>query len=965
MHRTISALAALASAALLPLPSAAAQPTDAAASTGPVPARVVATPAPIERAPDGIILRLPAHWLKLQVRAENAIRVACAPQREFFDRPSLVIADMPAPPVWTVTSDDDAATVRTAELQARVDRHTGAVTFLTAAGVPILAERAAGRKLEGAIVQGDATLHVQQQWEPDADESLHGLGQHQLGVVDIKDYDLGLWQHNATMVVPLLVSSRGYGILWDNASYSRFGDLRPFTPISARRLADAGGAAGALTVSYFADGHFGRLVAQHRAEDIAIALPDGGRVPNTLVHPGLPPRGPISVRWEGSFEAAEAGAYLFQVFSNNDARVWIDDRLVLDHWWQEWLAYEKQARISLASGVHRLRVEWVRDANGNSMQLRWKTPARERPLTLWSEVADGLDYTFIHGPQLDRVVAGYRALTGRASLMPIWTLGLWQSRQRYETARQSLDVLEGFRSRGIAIDNIVQDWFYWRRAEWGSHEFDPARFPDPQAWIDAIHDRYHARLMISVWGKFYPGTANYEALQRRGFLYQPLLWEGIRDWVGFPYTDYDAFNPEARRLFWSQVRDALFTKKVDAWWMDATEPDISSPPDLEKQKARMNPTALGSGARVLNAYALMNSRGVYEGQRAAAPDQRVFILTRSGFAGLQRYASATWSGDIPSTWESMRRQIAAGLGCSISGLPYWSMDIGGFAVPPRFRPKRLGPEALDEWCELNARWFQFGAFVPLVRLHGETQLREPWAFGGDDHPAARTIVKFNRLRYRLLPYVYSLAGAVTHEGATFMRPLVMDFPHDATARTATDEYLFGPALLVAPVTEYKARQRSVYLPDAAGGWFDFWTGGHQAGGRSLDAPAPYDQMPLFVRAGSIVPFGPDLQYTTEKPADPITLFVHAGADGAFTLYEDDGLTYGYERGAFARIPMRWNEAAKTLNIDPRRGSFPGMLRDRTFHVVLISAERSARFDWVPKPDRTINYRGEAVDVVLP
>jgi alpha-D-xyloside xylohydrolase len=419
------------------------------------------------------------------------------------------------------------------------------------------------------------------------------------------------------------------------------------------------------------------------------------------------------------------------------------------------------------------------------------------------------------------------------------------------------------------------------------------------------------------------------------------------------------------------VNEQLFTKKMDAWWMDATEPDISSPPNLIEQKARMNPTAMGAGSRVLNAYALMNSRGVYEGQRSVAPDQRVFILTRSGFAGIQRYASATWSGDMPCTWERMKAQIAAGLGYSISGVPYWSMDIGGFTAPPRFLTEEAGVRtgyltgaALDEWCELNARWFEFGTFVPLVRLHGESQDREPWAFGGDNHPAFQTIVKYDRLRYQLLPYIYSQAGAVTLDGASFMRPLVMDFPSDVQARTADDEYLFGPALLVAPVTEYKARERSVYLPAAPGGWYNFWSGAQVAGGAAQTVAAPYDQIPLFVRAGSIVPFGPDVQYTTEKKAEAITLRIYAGADGAFSLYEDDGLTYGYEKGAFARIPLQWNDAAKTLTIGARSGQFPGMLTQRTFNVVVVSAQHALGYAPEAKPVKSVTYRGDSITVDL-
>lgn len=916
-----------------------------------------------ERMSDGIVVPSADGWLKLQPRSDSIVRVAFAKDRGFFERESLCIVPQPQlTAAWSVDANETSITLRTSNLQVRADRRTGALTFLTSQGEPIVAERADGRRLEPAFVQGEPTHHVLQQWEPNADESLHGLGQHQLGVVDIKEHDLELWQHNGTVVVPFLVSSRGYGILWDNASYSRFGDRREFTTIPAKSLSDIDGQSGGVTVTYFDDAAFSHERFRHRTADLGISLPESGPTPNTLLHPGLPPRGPISVRWEGTIEVEAEGAYLFQTFADNGAKLWIDDQLVIETWWQNWLAYAKQARVHLTPGKHRLRAEWSRDSGGTTMQVRWKTPVADRPTSLWSEVGDGIDYTFVYGPQLDHVVAGYRTLTGRATLLPIWTLGLWQSRQRYDTAQQSLDVLAEYRRRGIAIDNIVQDWFYWRKAEWGSHEFDPERFPNPQAWVDEIHNTYKARVMISVWGKFYPGTANYAALHQRGFLYQPLLWEGVKDWVGFPYTDYDAFNAEARKLFWEQVRDALFTKKFDAWWMDATEPDISSPPSLEKQKLRMTPTALGSGARVLNAYALLNSQGVYEGQRSTAPDQRVFILTRSGFAGLQRYASATWSGDIGSTWDSMHRQIAAGLGYSISGVPYWSMDIGGFTAPGRFLGKKLNPEAMDEWCELNARWFQFGALVPLVRLHGESQFREPWAFGGDQHPAFRAIVQMNRLRYRLLPYVYSQAGAVTHEHASFMRPLVMEFPADRTARAIDDQYLFGPAFLVAPVTQYKARERSVYLPETRGGWFNFWTGSHLATRGAHTVAAPYEQIPLFVRAGAIVPFGPDVQYTTEKPADPITLHVYAGADGEFTLYEDDGVTYGYERGAFARIPLRWNDAAKTLTIGARSGGFPGMLANRTFKIVLVSSAKPRGYPFEQEPDRTVMYRGEQVEV---
>jgi alpha-D-xyloside xylohydrolase len=371
---------------------------------------------------------------------------------------------------------------------------------------------------------------------------------------------------------------------------------------------------------------------------------------------------------------------------------------------------------------------------------------------------------------------------------------------------------------------------------------------------------------------------------------------------------------------------------------------------------------MGTASRVMNGYALMNSMAHYEGQRSVAPNQRVFILTRSGFAGTQRYAAATWSGDVTSTWTALRKQIPAGLGFCLSGVPYWTTDSGGYTMESRFSAENQKPENAEEWRELNTRWFQFATFCPLTRLHGELKPREPWTFGGDSHPAYQTIVKFDNLRYRMLPYIYSLAGEVTQDGGTMMRPLVMDFQNDAGPRIA-DEYMFGPAFLVAPVTTYQARSRSVYLPPTTA------TGtisgpARTAGGQTIDAPAPYDAMPLFIRAGSIIPNGPELQYTGEKPADPITLYVYAGANGAFTLYEDDGLTYGYEQGAFARIPIGWDNATKTLTIGKRAGKFPGMLDKRTFNVVLVAKDKPVGFSFTPKADQTVTYRVNSVLVQL-
>ena len=368
--------------------------------------------------------------------------------------------------------------------------------------------------------------------------------------------------------------------------------------------------------------------------------------------------------------------------------MWLDGKLVINHWRQSWLTDDDQIKVRLESGRHyAIKIEHGGD-QASTMQLTWKTPPPNDDTALWSEVGGGVDYYFVYGPALDDVIAGYRQLTGQASLMPEWAFGLWQSRQRYETSQQSLDVVDEYRRLAIPFDNIVQDWQYWSPDAWGSHQFDPARFPDPAGWIKAIHDQ-HAHLMISVWGKFYPGTTNFDAMQKAGYLYQPPLDAKVRDWINFPYTFYDAFNAGARKLYWQQINTALFSKGVDAWWEDATEPDLAaSPPTLEGQRTNMMPNAMGTASDVMNAYALMNSMGMYEGQRTAAPDQRVFILTRSGFAGIQRYATATWSGDTTSTWTGMKKQIAAGLGFSISGTPYWTMDIGGYTMENKFSARQ-------------------------------------------------------------------------------------------------------------------------------------------------------------------------------------------------------------------------------------------------------------------------------------
>jgi len=547
--------------------------------------------------------------------------------------------------------------------------------------------------------------------------------------------------------------------------------------------------------------------------------------------------------------------------------------------------------------------------------------------------------------------------------MPKWAMGFWQSREHYNSQNDILSTVEEFRKRQIPLDNIVQDWFYWKEDQWGSHEFDSTRYPDPQGMIQTLHNDLHTQIMISVWPKFYVGLKNYELFNGKNWLYKRNVERGQKDWVGPGYvsTFYDSYNADARKLFWKLMNEKLFSIGMDGWWLDCSEPDICSNLSRTETILRQSPTALGSGYRYLNAFSLMNAKAVYEGQRLTNPNQRVYILTRSAFAGQQRYSATTWSGDIASRWYDLKAQISSGMNFCLSGIPYWSMDIGGFSVEPRY--EKPTEADLDEWRELNTRWVQFGTFVPIFRVHGQFPLREVYNIAPENHPAFQSIVAYDKLRYRLMPYIYSLTGIVTHQDYTIMRGLVMDFGNDKKVLDINDQFMFGPAFLVNPVSEYKSRSRTVYLPSGYH-WYEFKTGKSLAGGQTIQAEAPYSEIPLFIKAGSIIPCGPEIQYTSEKPADPIRLFVYTGSDGSFTLYEDESINYNYEKGAFSTIPLSYDEKEHTLNIGKRQGEYPGMLEIRTLEVNWISSNKPCGFDSQLKPDAVILYNGSQQSIKM-
>jgi alpha-D-xyloside xylohydrolase len=559
-----------------------------------------------------------------------------------------------------------------------------------------------------------------------------------------------------------------------------------------------------------------------------------------------------------------------------------------------------------------------------------------------SEVADVVDYYFFYGPELDTVVADYRELTGQAPMFDRWAYGFWQCKNRYKSQAEILSVAQQYREKHIPVDNIVQDWFWWNRK--GEFVFNK-NYPDPKAMIDTLH-RENFHLMISIWPFFEPGSANYDYMDQHGWFVDKFKYAKP------PYhTDamavYDATSPEARKFYWDQINQSLFKIGADAWWMDTTEPETEG---QEENILLNHKLAAGSGNRYVNVYPLLDTGAVYDGQRSASDKKRVYILSRSAFSGEQRNSVTAWSGDVNSDWVTFRRQIPAGLNFVVSGIPYWTTDIGGFVFgnpdDPAFR-------------ELFVRWFQFGAFSPIFRVHGtrNPDHNELWSYGPE---AQKILVNFDRLRYRLLPYIYSLAWKTTSAGYTPMRPLVMDFRTDVRAQNVGDQFMFGPAILVNPVTEPAATSRELYLPSAK--WYDFWSGTIIDGGHTIGADAPLERIPLYVRAGSILPMGPEMEWSTEKPADPIELRIYCGADGDFTLYEDENDTYDYEKGVYATVPIHWDDRQSTLTIGDRKGEFPGMLQKRTFRVIFVHANHGVGVDSSSEPDKTIEYSGAQVQV---
>ncbi len=896
--------------------------------------------------------------VRVQFHAGNIARVVKWRPESSPEKVSLMVIrdSLPQIPI-DIKDNRNTVVLKTGQMTLKLSKRDGHIEYFTADGQIILKETK-NTVIDPLTIGGEKAFSVQQDFKLTPDEGLFGLGQHQNGYMNYRGRSVTLVQTNTDAVTPFLISTNGWGILWDNYSKTVFQDT-------------------ATTMS------------------------------------------------------------------------------------------------------------------------------------LWSEVGDNLDYYLIGGANMDAVIGGYRQLTGSAPMYGKWAYGYWQSKEHYHTRDELLDVVKEYRQRRIPVDNIIQDWNYWGdNANWSAMSFDPKRYPEPKDMIKRIHDQ-NFHIMISIWPGLGPNTPIHKDMAARGYLFNTV------GWASFKY--FDAFNPDANDLYWSYVKTGLISAGIDALWIDSTEPDIinattKAAEEYEMKKVENN--YLGSWARYLNAYSLVMMDKLYQNQRRESEQKRVYMLTRSVYAGQQRAAATTWSGDIGASWEIYRDQISAGLNFCMAGVPYWTFDIGGFVIGAYGGVFIHGGQD-PAYQELYTRMFQFGTFCPIFRAHGSETPREIWRFG----EFSENLIKFDNLRYRLLPYIYSLAWRVTDEGYTMMRGLPMDFPQDQKTYAIADQYMFGPSVMVCPVTEYmlhrppeksvlispqyfqtadgkpglkvkyyhnpdfadlsrkqiepdinhlwytgrpdymtdsafavcwesklsppesgsyqfhlisydakrlfidgkelpivytsveqytdtvrleagreydfrlemqnrstgaakmilnwktpemfarektmepRPQTRSVYLP-AETAWIDFWTGATYTGGQSITADAPIDKIPLLIKAGSVVPLGPFVQYATEKPADPLELRIYPGADGSFTLYEDENDNYNYEKGIYATITFQWNDAKKQLTIGPRNGSFPGMLTERQFQVVLVRPGHGTGIESTPQPDKVIKYTGEQQTIRL-
>ena len=607
-----------------------------------------------------------------------------------------------------------------------------------------------------------------------------------------------------------------------------------------------------------------------------------------------------------------------------------------------------------------------------------------------SEVGHCEDYYFMYGGSADGVIAQMRHLSGDVPMFPLWTFGYWQCKERYKSAQELLGVVDKYRELQVPLDGIIQDWQYWgSNYLWNAMDFLTEEYAEGQRMIDAVHQK-NAHFMISIWASFGPKTKAYRQLDEKGLLFDFETWpqSGLTFWpprMDYPsgVRVYDAFSPEARNIYWQNLKN-LFDKGVDGWWMDSTDPDFFNPKESDYDHRAGQDG--GTWRSLRNAFPLETVRGVYQQQRRESSDKRVFIMTRSAFAGQQHYGSNMWSGDVASSWDMLRKQVPAGLSYTLTGNPNFNTDIGGFFCGAYNTMGGGSAPRNPQYQELYVRWMQYGLFCPIFRSHGADAPREIWQFGQKGEPVYDAIEAMIRLRYRLIPYLYSTAWQVTSNNDSYLRPLFCDFADDRRVWDMTDEFMCGRSILAAPIVVPQYTEEKIIREDAMTGWdrkeqvsdsgqspidwraeksttkylpkgtswYDFWTWQSFKGGQMVTLTTTLNRVPMFLRAGTILPLAPEMQYVGEKAWDELEVRVYPGADGEFTLYEDEGDNYNYEQGVYATIPFRWDDNSRTLTIGRRSGRYPGMLERRRFNIVLPDGT-----------SKSAEYQGETVLVKFP
>ncbi len=832
--------------------------------------------------------------LNLTPMAENAVRVQF--QKESVRKmPEWVYVKQDGShPTYHIKDDKRTITLQLGQMTVEIDKQSSRVNYYDGAGQLVLAEL--GRNLLPSLIQGEKTYCAEQHFESPKDEALYGLGQFQDGYLNVRGLTRRLTQVNTQIAIPFYLSSKGYGMLWNNYG------LTDFNPCSA-------------SVKLSKEDFVGKkeMVDVTTFEGVRQELREPNRFSSTM---DVPVSGKYAILLDVGQSMARAH------------HLQIDGKDVIN-FRNFWLPPTASVIVDLEAGTHHLMAELEK----NDQPVVYYKLVDDQTV-LRSPVAECVDFTVFTG-NADQVIASYRELTGQAPMMPRWAMGYIHCRERFHSQDELLETAKRFRKERIPLDLIVQDWQYWGRYGWNSMRFDEKDYPNPKAMVKSLHDM-DIRLMISVWSKIDLNSEVGKRMNNSGYFIPQTSW-------------VDFFNPKAAASYWENFSNGLLKPYgIDAWWQDATEPEND---DL---KGRRIQNALTPGEVFRNTYPLLVNKTVYEGCRADNPSSRAMILTRSGFPGMQRYAAATWSGDVGNDWETLRRQITGGLSQMASGLPWWTYDAGGF-----FRPGKT--QYTDKaYQQRFLRWLQAGVFLPMLRVHGFQTDTEFWNYGPEVTRIAR--VSLN-LRYRLLPYIYSEAANVTFKAGTMMRPLMMDFVEDPEALAQNYEYMFGPSILVAPIVEEEPQTWPVYLPNHQGGWYDFWTGQHSSGQKLIEVPVSDEHIPLFVKAGSILPLGKAVQHTGESLDAPWEIRIYPGADAHYTVYEDEGSNYNYEQGKYSTYDLSWDDKKQVLTISDRKGSFEGMVAKRILNIVKVDTGRGVGLD-AGKVNRKINYSGKAMQVQL-